>query len=497
MYNITQRKNLSLRAQLTVVYSLAVAMVLLVFGLLLYVTLDQVLLRTTDQTLAVRAQQVRTTVWPASGGSLTVADLSRARLDLTPLQTLDAPGLYVRVFDTRANLLGTSQNLKDGWLPIDYQDVGQALTGRTVTADVSAGNGRRLRVRSTPITVKKSVAGVLQVGESLQPFDGTMTRVRYILLALSALALAAAAGAGWLIANRGLRPLARIAQVATGIRNSGDFGRRISMRGRTDEIGTLASSFDDLLGTVEETLVRHKQFVADCSHELRTPLLVVRGNLDLLARIDDPAEREECLKEARAEAARMQRMVADLLLLAQVDRGQVVELLPVRLDELLQNVYRLMLPRSGGHLLSLAAREPTTVLGDHERLKQIVINLVENALHYTPAGGSVMIGLDSLDESARVWVRDTGIGIALEEQEQIFNRFYRVDRSRGRNGAGAGLGLAIVRYLAEAHGGRVSVESELGAGSTFTVMLPLAPAEPAEPAEPGRTDADPALIASA
>jgi len=487
------RQSPSLRAQLTVVYSLAVAIVLLIFGLLLYFTLDQVTLKTMDQTLVVRAQQVRSTLWPASGSSLTAADLSRARLDLTPLQTLDAPGLYVRVFDTQAGLLGTSVNLKGGWLPIDYQDVGRALDGRTVTANVSAPNGRRLRVRSTPITVDKRVAGVLQVGESLQPLEGTMTRLRYILLALSALALAAAAAAGWLIANRGLRPLTRIAQVATLIRGSGDFGRRIGMTGRRDEIGMLATSFDELLGTVEETLMRHKQFVADCSHELRTPLLVVSGNLDLLGRIDDPAERAECLKEARAEAARMQRMVADLLLLAQVDRGQVVEFLPLRLDELLQDVYRLMLPRSGGHLLSLAANEAITVLGDPERLKQAVLNLVENALHYTPEGGSVMIGLDTVDESARVWVRDTGVGIAPEEQERIFNRFYRVDRSRRRDGGGAGLGLAIVRYLVEAHGGQVQVKSRPGAGSTFTVLLPLAPAAPTEHAA---NEAKPALVAS-
>jgi two-component system OmpR family sensor kinase len=468
------RRNPSLRAQLTLVYSLVVAVVLLVFGLLLYVTLHEALLQSTDQTLVWRTQQVRTTLWPASGASLTAADLARTPLDLTPLQALDAPGLYVRVFDNNANLLGTSDNLKNGWLPIDYQDIGQVLTRKQVIANVAAGNGRELRVLNTAIKVNHRVAGVLQVGESLHPINSTMTRVRYILLALGALALAAAAGAGWLIANRGLRPLARIAQVAAGIRGSGDFSRRIDMPGRSDEIGTLASSFDQLLGTVEETLLRHKQLVADCSHELRTPLLVVRGNLDLLSRIDDPAERAECIEEARAEAARMQRMVTDLLLLARVDRGQVVELLPVRLDLVLREVYRLMLPHAGSHLLSLAAREPLCVLGDSERLKQVVINLVENALRYTPDGGSVMIGLDSLDGSARIWVRDTGIGIAAAEQEQIFGRFYRVDRSRGRNGAGAGLGLTIVRYLVEAHGGTVRVESRLGEGSTFFVTLPLA-----------------------
>lgn len=464
-------RSLSLRAQLTLVYSLVVALVLILFGVLLYVTLYTELIKATDQTLLLRTEQVRSTIFPTNGDTLTIGDLSRSSLDLSPLKALDAPGLFVRVFDAHGSLLGTSDNLKNGYLPIDYSNVDTALEGHQVVADVSAGSGRRLRLRSTPITVHKRVAGVLQVGESLSPLDETMTRVRYLLLALGGLALAAAAGAGWFIAYRGLRPLRHIAGVAGDIRDSGDFSRRLGRHGRQDEIGVLASSFDDLLGKVEETLVRHRQFVADCSHELRTPLLVVRGNLDLIPRLDDEAERDECIDEARAEAGRMQRMVADLLLLAQVERGQVVEFHPVELSGLLREVYRQIQPRDGTHLLSLAAPEEITVLGDRERLKQVVVNLVDNALHYTPDGGSVMIGLDRWDGKARIWVRDTGVGIAAEEQDHIFDRFYRVDRSRGRNGVGAGLGLSIVHYLVEAHGGTVTVESSLGKGSTFAVLL--------------------------
>ncbi|HZQ39126.1 MAG TPA: histidine kinase dimerization/phospho-acceptor domain-containing protein, partial [Dehalococcoidia bacterium] len=326
---------MSLRTRLTVVYSVVVAGVLIAFGLLLYVTLFQALSHATDQKLAWRTQQVRATLWPASGASLTPADLTAARLDLSPLEALDAPGLYVRVFDTRGTLIGTSDNLKNGWLPTNPANVGRALGGETVSADVSAGAGRSLRLRTTPVSVDKRTIGVLQVGESLQPLNDTMTRVRFILLGLGALALAVSSVAGWLVARRGLRPLAVIARTATQIRDSGDFSRRLNRARRTDEVALLASAFNAVLGKAEETLQRHRQFVAACSHELRTPLLVVRGNLDLLDRIDDPLERRACLEEARAEAGRMQRLVADLLTLAQVERGQVVEHQPVELAELL------------------------------------------------------------------------------------------------------------------------------------------------------------------
>ncbi|HLZ72707.1 MAG TPA: HAMP domain-containing sensor histidine kinase [Dehalococcoidia bacterium] len=465
---------MSLRTRLTVVYTLVVAGVLLVFGLLLYVTLFQALSRDTDQKLAWRTQQVRSTLWPAAGASLTPADLTAARLDLSPLEALDAPGLYVRVFDAQGQLIGTSDNLKNGWLPANPANVSRALAGRTVTADIDAGSGRLLRLRTTPVSLGKREIGVLQVGESLQPLHDTMARMRLILLGLGALALAASAAAVWLVARRGLRPLALIAGTAAEIRDSGDFSRRLALTRRGDEVGMLASAFDAVLGKAEETLLRHRQFVAACSHELRTPLLIVRGNLDLLDRVDDAAERQECLDEARAEAAQMQRLVADLLTLAQVERGQVVEQQPVELAGLLREVYRQLAPRADERQLSLSAPAAVVVSGDRVRLKQVLTNLVENALAYTPTGGSVELGLGVAAGAAQIWVRDTGIGIAAVEHERIFEPFYRVTSTGGGNRPGAGLGLSIVRYLVEAHGGTITLQSRPGEGSTFGVSLPLA-----------------------
>ena len=201
------------------------------------------------------------------------------------------------------------------------------------------------------------------MGESLQPLNDTMTRVRFILLGLGGAALALSVTAGWLIATRGLQPLHRIATLAREIRDSGDFSRRIDRTGDRDEIAAIAEAFNAVLSTADETLLRHRQFVAACSHELRTPLLIVRGNLDLLDRLDDPAEREECIGEARAEAGRMQRLVADLLLLAQVERGQM-ELHPMRLDDLLQEVYRQLTPvqaHTSSHSTSMARSRSSAI----------------------------------------------------------------------------------------------------------------------------------------
>lgn len=296
-----------------------------------------------------------------------------------------------------------------------------------------------------------------------------------LLAAIAVGALLVALVASWAITSRALAPLTRLAQVAEGIRASGDFSRRVPQPGVSDEVGRVVEAFNALLERVEAVLKAQQQFLADTSHELRTPLTVIRGNLELLQRELDPQTRLECATEAQEEAARMSRLVDDLLFLAQADAGQAIRHRPFRLDLLVAEVAERMRPLARSHHLEVGPLDLTTINGDEERMRQLVVNLLDNAIRYTPPGGTISVRLRREGPNAELSVRDTGVGIAAEHLPRIFDRFYRVDAARSRAEGGTGLGLAIVKYVAEAHGGQVSVHSQPGQGSEFTVRLRAEP----------------------
>jgi signal transduction histidine kinase len=226
-----------------------------------------------------------------------------------------------------------------------------------------------------------------------------------------------------------------------------------------------------MMERLEKAFETQKRFIADASHELRTPLTAIRGNADLM-RIAPPEERDVCLTAIRREAERMSRLVTDLLLLAEADvEQQPVDKRPVDLDQLVTEVYRSALAVAGGRVsVELEPADAVRIPGDPDRLKQLILNLMDNAIKFTPDGGAVNLSLIAEADGARIEVVDSGIGIAPEEQEAIFERFYRVEQSRARKGSG--LGLAICAWIVHAHGGTIDVRSASGKGSTFTVRLP-------------------------
>jgi signal transduction histidine kinase len=268
----------------------------------------------------------------------------------------------------------------------------------------------------------------------------------------------------------------RVTKTARSISRSGDLGRRLEQPRTLDEVGRLAQTFNEMLARIEGLFRAQQRFVADVSHELRSPLTAIRGNLDLLERgaADDPAARQEALGAMDVEVQHMSRLVADLLTLARADAGVPIEKQPVELDTILLDVYRHARLTAQGVTISIANEDQVTVQGDPDRLKQLFLNLTDNALKYTPAGGRVTLAWERADGWVRVAVADTGIGIAPENLPHLFERFYRADKARSREQGGTGLGLAIAKWIAEAHGGKILVESQVGKGSTFTVLLPLA-----------------------
>jgi len=324
--------------------------------------------------------------------------------------------------------------------------------------------------------------GSMILARDLRDLEASLGLLRNILVAGGLAVLAIGALMSWALAAGLLRPLGRMRVAAQRIGDERDFASRLPFSGRNDEISRLSNSFNQMLAELEQshddlktTLDAQRRFVADASHELRTPMTAIRTNLEFLARV--PGAREEdrsaALHDVLAEMRRMESLVGDLLALARLEAtaaGPVRR--AVRLDHLLADIHRdaSRLAQDGVEVrLEPARLPPVWVSGDRDDLRRAVWNLVENALKYTSAG-EVVLRLALGGGMAELEVRDNGIGIAKLDQQHVFDRFWRSQRTRGMEGSG--LGLAITKWVAQAHGGAVLVESTLGEGSTFTLRLP-------------------------
>lgn len=280
---------------------------------------------------------------------------------------------------------------------------------------------------------------------------------------------------GWIVAGQALRPVAVLTQVAGTISRSREFTRRVPVVHPRDELGRLATTFNEMLVSLETAYAAQQRFAADASHELRAPLTVLQANLELLGRKPPLAaeERESALSEATDEAERLARLVADLLALARADAGQQIRREPVELDRVLMDVLGQARHLARGHRLEVGELEPVRVMGDADRLKQLLLILVDNAIKYTKPPGQVVLELKRVGDGARVTIRDTGVGIPAEAVPHVFERFYRADPARSRDPGGTGLGLPIARWIAVQHGGTIQLESTLGKGTTAIVTVPV------------------------
>lgn len=296
--------------------------------------------------------------------------------------------------------------------------------------------------------------------------DDAMEAVQLAAIVLVAVLLIASVLA-WVVAGRLLAPLRTLDETARSISET-DLTRRIPVSG-ADEIAELARTFNAMVDRLEGAFASQRAFVSDASHELRTPITIVRGHLELLG--DDPQERRETVALVTDELDRMSRFVDDLLLLAKAERSDFLRVKDVELgaltDELLDKASGL-----GKRAWAIEGRGEAVLHADRQRLTQAVLGLAQNAVQHTQEGDAIWIGTGVDGGEASLWVRDSGPGVAREDQARIFDRFARAAGSRRRS-EGAGLGLAIVRAIAEAHGGRATLSSQPGAGSTFTVLVPL------------------------
>ncbi len=523
---------MSIRTRLTLWYTGLLALFLLIFDVLIYVSLQGILLGAMDERIASQAQSIVALV-QAENNPVNV--ILSGRVKLPPIDAF-ASQYYVQIVQLDGHVVQSSANLWGRTLPLPPEQPSDQSTLKNSALKDSAGDsalftvqvepGVRLRIYSQPITLADRAIGSIQVAQSLTVADDSLAASRRVLLGGSLSLLLLSAFGGAFLARAALRPINAITEIARHITSSQDLEQRIPVTVPSDELGQLVETINDMLARLESLFAVQQRLVADVSHELRTPLTTIQGNLDLLRRgaVNDPGMRAEALAAIGDEAARMRRLLNDLLLLAQADAGLKLHRVPVEMDTLLLEVYRQAQvmaggigretgrhgPRfgsagtggdtaggPGGITVRLGAEDQALVWGDADRLRQMLLNLVDNALKYTQDGGEVTLTLRRNGGWVRVGVEDTGVGIAPDDLPHLFERFYRADRSRtrapaasprpvrhGRDGlkgsapeggnetSGAGLGLAIVQWIAQAHDGRVEVESALGKGSTFTVWLP-------------------------
>jgi signal transduction histidine kinase len=383
-----------------------------------------------------------------------------------------SPETYIEVIDTNGNVVVKSDNMGERELPFDPSLVERGFSGESAIDTISAGDGARVRLMVSPLFLQNEVL-LLQVGQSLYNVDATMNQVRWAILGGILVTLVLVGISGGVIVRRALSPVEQITRTAQSIESSSDLSRRVGYTGPMDEIGRLATTFDHMIGHLHRVFESQKNFIADASHDLRGPLTVIRGNLDLLKRNLGDQERQESLRAMEAETVRMEKMANDLLLLAEVESEQMERQEMVSLREILLTGLKRAQRMGGNRKVVIDQQEDLSIMGDVYRLSQLLENLIDNAIKYTPEGGTITLSLFRDGDWALMEVADTGVGIAPEHLPHVFDRFYRVDKARTRARGGSGLGLAIVRGIAEQHGGKVTVTSDSGKGSTFTVWLKL------------------------
>jgi heavy metal sensor kinase len=376
---------------------------------------------------------------------------------------------------------------KDGkplFISKEFRGIGYVADERVLTNARNAKETREkirfpgrktpLRIISTPIYKNGELTEIIQLGTHLRFVRKNLIHFRNNILVALPILLALGTMGGWVLARRSLSPIGYIALKARSI-SSQTLSERLTQRGTGDEMDDLIRTINEMISRLEGSFKRMAEFTADASHELKTPICAMRGEAEVLLLRERKAEEyQEALAHFIEQFDHLNQMINDLILLSKFDTTQEeLKRAPLRLDLLIQDLSHLfqVLAEQKNIALEIGTLEKVTVIGDKVRLQQLFTNLIDNAIKYTPKG-SIHVTVEKKESSGLVKIRDTGIGIPKEEQEKIFERFYRTDKSRSRETGGVGLGLSIAKWIVNAHHGRIEVDSESNKGSTFTVYLP-------------------------
>ena len=462
---------LSIRTRLTLWYSGLLLVILAAIGALSYSWLRRTVHQDLDASLLAVARAIRDTGAP---------DRPEREVEAL-LREMLGPELYdkfFRLLDPEGRPHTSGSPPRGDALPLSGPARARAVRGESTLETVAGPGAEPLRVFTMPIVRDGRVADIVQVGTSVRRAEAVLDRYLHTLLVLIPLGVGLAALGGAVIARIALRPVDEMTRTARRI-TAEDLSRRVERPGTGDEMERLALTLNGMLARLEAAFTQTRRFAADAAHELRTPLAALRGGIEVALRAErTPEEYRRVLASSLEEVERLIRLAEDLLLLSRSSAGPDVTRAPVDLEPLLLDVFDVgaRLGQGAGVSVRTDAMASATVRGDATALRRALLNLIENAIKYTPPGGKVELGLTTGDGLAVITVSDTGIGLDPADADRIFEPFVRLDAARARDTGGAGLGLAIARSIAVAHGGTLTVESRPGAGSRFVLRLPLAPA---------------------
>ena len=458
----------SFRFRLTLWYLLFFSLLFILFSLFLHGVLSHALERRLDEALAVEANTT----------AAMLQDEFEEMKGNVPAASSDAVS-GMRLHGSLVAVLSGNRVLAASTpLPQPQVDFIAARASLDGAADLAlavpqvAPNGARAAVHRVTVGGLDYQVVALQSRDELVGDLAVLRRVT--LLALPLVIVLAGLGGYWL-ASRSLAPLGWMAEQAHRITGS-NLNTRLDIGNAAEELAVLSASFNELLSRLDLSFESMRRFVADASHELRTPLSIIRGEADVaLSQERSAAEYRESLAIILDESRRLSRLVDDLLNLARADAGRLkLQSEEFYLNDLLAECCRSAQSLAAARGIALECRpaEDAPFRGDEELLRRLVMNLLDNAIRYTPPGGQVSAALEAQDSELRIRIADTGVGIAPDAAPHVFERFYRADIARSRQDGGFGLGLAIVKWIAESHHGDVALVTTPGAGSTFTVTLP-------------------------
>jgi heavy metal sensor kinase len=398
------------------------------------------------------------------------ASIAKLQEEVNETYVLERSGEYLEIYAEHGELIYRSTFLQNHFVKL-----GAGLPGRALYRNVRI-DGRPFRYTLQKLEANGHVF-VATTGIPTDDVVETLDLFRSYLLMFAPVLFLVAAGGGYWLSRRALSPVDALVRTAREIGGS-NLSIRLQKINTGDELQRLSDTLNEMLDRIETAFLRITQFTADASHELRTPVSLIRTEAELaLRRSRGEAEYQESLRHILLESERTTSLIEQLLSLARADSGrETLQMEPVNLREVLRGVVdgwqQVAIIRNLQFSASLAVTDPL-VMGDETALRRLAGILLDNALKYTPPPGSVSLSLETRDQSVVMTVRDSGVGIALEDQGKIFERFYRVDKARSRAQGGTGLGLAIAHWIVTQHRGAISVESSPGKGATFRVELPM------------------------
>ncbi len=454
---------LSIRWRLTLWYGAVLGLILTAFGGSVYLMMRHALLARTGEGMSMESTEVAEEV-----------KRSRDRSNLgTWLERRFAhhPGYDIQVSAEDGGPLFRSERLKESGLPRPSE----ALVMGSPNFESFVGRSEHVRLLSRLVPGPQGPL-VVQIAAPLAADDHELGELLTVMLFAGPVALALALGGGYFLAQRSLAPVDRMAAEADQI-TATRLSSRLEVLNPGDELGRLGRTLNGMITRLERSFEETRRFTADAAHELRTPLAVMRNAAEVALRSPrDPEEYRRVLGDVLEEVERLTRLAEQLLFLCREDAGLVPLVMKMTsLDELAMRVIEHMsvVSDAKGVLLESVELAASAVEADPDHLRRLLFNLLDNAIKFTPSGGTVRVSLEESGGHVRLTVEDSGIGIPEQHISHIFDRFYRVDPARNQETEGTGLGLAICRSIAEAHGGEIRIESEVGRGTRATLLMPL------------------------